>query len=339
MNNQEKQRDTDQALRSWNEWKVTCSVDNSSKETQDVLTPLIEHAFWRKLEFICPVDAKDIYNACDNWPYEFDCGICRPAPDLEKSKNMKKLKEVMSSVEFESIKKCFKDYVWALQKYSADDKLKVIEGTLIGPNSLINGITVKYLYTNYPTVYFNYKENRSLGKMKPTEEERDEATSKEENNQTKRQRHPFEMVSLESRIKQSNDNSDGKNLEDVIEDQRVICYQDKTQDIVREYNENLKAFSREEIAIILAKIAKMVASKETQAFVGWGDEKIKCYWNNILRKKCCDPRYYVMMRKKITIVLMKNRLMTEKDSASFLMVFEEKLKRKTQTKEEREGSI
>ena len=158
---------------------------------------------------------------------------------------------------------------------------------------------------------------------------------KEKTTQTIRPKNPMKMESFDhARITPNNENSEGQRPEDTISDSSTVHYHEDKRDLVKEYREKLSDFTWEELAIILAKMVKMSASKETQDFVNWGDEKIASHWNNVLKKKCMDPRYSDLLNYniKLTLFLIKERLKAEKGSEQFLTAYEEKLKNKLATK-------
>lgn len=319
--NQTEQRDNAKALEAWNEWKEACEVPKCSAKSQNTLIRRINNAFRNKLYSICPVDAKKILEGCKNWALVFDNGVSRPAPN---GKNMKMLEALVPPEELAPIRKVYKDYVWTLVKYSSSPELQVIEGQLIGHRSIINGITEQYLRHNHNTIWFNYKENRSRGRKKDNPDSPDKGASEDDLDKSIRSKHPMKMVSLDERI----DSDDGKRLQDTIEDRHAQQYQDVPKDIIREYEEKLNDFTWEELAIVLAKAVKMETTKTTQDFVGWGHDKISKVWNNRTLPKCKQDYYFNVMRSKITISLIKNRLKKEKNSTAFLYEFEERFRRK-----------
>lgn len=361
----------DAALDAWNEWKLYCAVEKVSYAGKDggprgILRRLIFSAFKKKYEAICPLQADEIMrdgmpsakapdgackkaagrNARNNpapqnnkdghinyWTSEFDAGVALSNPPKDF---MEKLEQ--QEGKDQEFVKCYKDFVWYLLKdkdarTEQKEILKTIQGKLIGRHSIINGIAERYLRENHYELWFNYNQNRSRGTNK-TEADSPNA-DKEKTTQTIRPKKPMKMESFDhARVTPDNENSEGKRPEDTISDSSTVHYHEDKRDLVKEYREKLSDFTWEELAIILAKMVKMSASKETQDFVNWGDEKIASHWNNVLKKKCMDPRYSDLLNHNVnlTLFLIKERLKAEKGSEQFLTAYEEKLKNKLATK-------
>ena len=330
--------DNDKTLAAWEEWKETCSVANCSKSAQETLTPLILTAFKEKFDSICPANVEEIYANCKSlsWTYEFDAGICRPAPNGE---NMKFLEGIVPPAELEPIKKCYKDYLWTLKQYRPDPPLKVILGSLIGQHGLINSIAEHYLRHYHYSIWFNYNQNRSRGTImvarKDLTGQCPEGNASGDNaagevgqpdemvKVTKRSRCPMEMVPLEKPIRYGRKSQEEDAEETEIPVSTDHDLKESAEDERKELQSVLNLFTWQELAIILARRTQLVTDEVTQDFIGLKHTALSKFWRDDRHRagvyyKCLAHRDVFLRPEDEIISLMKNRIRAEKDSEAFL---------------------
>ena len=349
MMNQTNQNDNgnenDNALAAWEEWKEKCfvilvSTDGERGDLRSILRRLIHTAFKKKFdkmfEKVCPSQADELMtdpyrlgesedkqfqkDFIDNyWSSEFDQGIINTQPP----------EDFMTQLEEETgraaeLVKCYKDFVWYKKEHSSDPPLVVIQGKLIGPKSAINGIAERYVENNHNTVWLGYDLNKKRGKHDGADEK---------NAPTKKSETPHKdsvnVISFQDSVGNSEDCY--KTYADTIPDKTAADYTSQVSE--EELEKELESFSREDIALILAKMAKLTTDPVTQEFIGWGHSKISYYWNNHLKKKCL--KYNILSDSK-TISLLKKRIESEKGSEEFLSIVEPALQSRIERMEKGE---
>lgn len=348
----------EQMLEAWEEWKEICFVGGCSPNTQRLLETEIYAAFRGKFEIVfrnnvddflstigndaprkdknddeCdtpPIDDTDeqiggdgkcdIYrdNEADAelggedevqrkkssvsmqslktlWALEFDHGVIETAPPDSA---------VIGGVvvEFQPHFKCYKDFLWYVKQHSDDLPLKVIRGKLTGPLGIINGIADNYLRFTRPDIWENYVEARN-----------------NKTRQKKREIDKIEQVSMQEEV-----NEDGDMRGDFIPGSETVIHEDLA-DIEKEIRE---IFSVEELALILARRAKLLTHPETENFLHAGHTKISGMWNDPnsgLLKKCRKYFNFFQIESQ-AIFIMKKIIAAEKNSKRFLDIFEEAMK-------------
>lgn len=360
--------ENDNALAAWEEWKEKCfvilvSTDGERGDLRSILRKLIHAAFKNKFDKILGSSAinttmtggekvsssadeimKDSFRLgksedkqiqkefIDNyWSTEFDQGIINTQPP----------KDFMTELEEETdraaeLVKCYKDFVWYKKEHSSDSPLVVIQGKLIGPKSAINGIAERYLRNYHNDIWFQYNQHRSRGSMSSVSEEEKEAAKK------RRDEMALKMISIDEPVKTNKDSEETATQID------MIPVKDSSFDLenINDLEKELQDFEWQEIAIILAKMAKLTTDPVTQEFIGWGHSKISKYWKEIITNekgeterrglfyKCRN--YTELFEDTRTILLMINRIKAEKNSEAFLSKVKETLELKIKQMEKGE---
>ena len=238
------------------------------------------------------------------WALEFDHGVIEtPPPDSSVVEDAIETPPPDSSVvegvvEFQPLFKCYKDFLWYVKQHSDDPPLKVIRGKLVGPLGIINGIADNYLRFTRPDIWENYVEARN-----------------NKNRQKKKDVKQIKQVSIQEEV-----NEDGDTLGDFIRGGNPV-FHEELADIKKE----IKAiFTVKELALILARRAKLLTHPETEKFLNAGHTTISGIWNdptNGLRKKCRE-HFKFFQKESQAIFIMKNIIAEEKNSKSFLNTFE-----------------
>ena len=352
--------ENDNALAAWEEWKEKCFVilvssDGEYGDLRAILRKLIYSSFKRKFTAICPMQAGDIMkdqyrekkadgnNSGQNikefvdnyWSTEFDEGIIRTKPPKEF---MEKLQQETGKAA--ELIKCYKDFVWyPVRDAGCDPNLKLtwIQGKLIGKKSAINGIAERYLRNYHNDIWFQYNQHRSRGSMNSASEEEKESAKK------RRDERALKLTSIDEPVKNNKDSE-----ENTTQIERIPV-NDPLFDLenIRDLEKELQDFEWQEIAIILAKMAKLTTDPVTQQFIGWGHSKISKYWKEIktnengemektgLFYKCLN--YTELFKDTRTVYLMIKRIKAEKNSEAFLSKVKEALELKIKRMEKGEN--
>ena len=224
------------------------------------------------------------------WALEFDHGVIEtPPPDSSATEGV---------VEFQPLFKCYKDFLWYVKQHSDDPPLKVIRGKLIGPLGIINGIADNYLRFTRPDIWENYVEARN-----------------NKNRQKKKNVKKIKQVSIQKEV-----NEDGDTLGEFIPGGRLV-FHEELDDIEKEIR---AVFTVKELALILARRAKLLTHPETEKFLNAGHTTISGLWNdptNGLLKKC-RKHFNFFLNEERAIFIMKKIIAAEKNSKSFLDTFE-----------------
>ena len=231
------------------------------------------------------------------WALEFDHGVIEtPPPETDSPVN----KDAV--IEFQPHFKCYKDFLWYVKEHSDDLPLKVIRGKLTGPLGIINSIADNYLRFTRPDIWENYVEARN---NKSRQKKKDVAK--------------IELISIQEQI-----NEDGDTRDDLIPGSETVIHEDLV-DIEKEIRET---FSVEELALILARRAKLLTHPETEKFLNAGHTKISSMWNDpnsgLLKK--CREHFKFFQNERRAIFIMKKIIAAEKNSKSFLNTFEKAMK-------------
>lgn len=346
--NQTKQYDNAKALAAWEEWREMCyvflvSADGEYGDLRTILRKLIYSSFKRKFTAICPMQVDDIMQDqyrekkkdgnnfgqnikefIDNyWSTEFDEGIIRTKPPKEFMEKMQQ-----ETGKADELIKCYKDFVWYPVRdpnYNPDNKLTWIQGKLIGEKSAINGIAERYLRNYHNDIWFQYNQHRSRRSMKSASEEEKEAAKK------RRDERALKLISIDEPVK---NNKDSEETASQIE---MIPVNDSMFDLenIRDLEKELQDFDWQEIAIILAKMAKLTTDPVTQEFIGWGHSKISKYWKEIITNEKGETerrglfykcrKYTELFEDTRTIFLMTNRIKAKNNSEAFLSKVKEAL--------------